>query len=55
MEFTEVELEKMLSIDHGGSDCWVSVEVPPDVVLDSDYDRGDAWAKLRNAVREQNR
>ncbi len=53
MEFTENELEEMLQITHGDGDAWTSVEVPPDVVLDSGYDRGDAWTRLRNAVRER--
>lgn len=52
MEFTEDELEDMLGIAHQDGDAWTSVEVPPEIVLDSGYDRGDAWSRIRNAVRE---
>ena len=51
MEFTEQELENMLEDPQEDGDAWVSVEVAPEIVLSSDYDRGDAWARLRNAVR----
>ncbi len=52
MEFTEAELEEMLENREDESTQWVSVEVPPDFVLSSDWDRGEAWARLRNAIRE---
>jgi hypothetical protein len=52
MEFTEQELEEMLEVTHQDGDCWISVEVPSDIVLDSDYERGGAWSRLRNAIRE---
>lgn len=52
MEFTEQELEQMLDIGTDHSDTWTAVEVPPEYVLDSDCDRGEVWAKLRNIVRE---
>mmetsp|Transcript_50738 Transcript_50738/g.122375 ORF Transcript_50738/g.122375 Transcript_50738/m.122375 type:complete len:275 (+) Transcript_50738:230-1054(+) len=57
MEFTEQELEQLLEIGHeaGDGDGWTSVEVPKEIVLSSDYDRGDAWSRLRNAVRDQTR
>jgi len=51
MEFLEKELEDMLEITHEDGDCWASVEVPPEIILDSDYGKGDAWARLRNAIR----
>ena len=52
MEFTENELENMLEAHQTESDGWVAVEVPPELVLSSDYDRGDAWARLRNAINK---
>jgi hypothetical protein len=51
MEFLEQELEDMLEITHEDGDGWISVEVPPEMVLDTDYDKGDAWRYLRNAIR----
>ncbi|KAL3922197.1 MAG: hypothetical protein SGILL_002336 [Bacillariaceae sp.] len=53
MEFSEKELEDMLEISHEDGDCWTAVEVPPEIILDSSYDRGDAWARLRNAILEE--
>mmetsp|Transcript_15561 Transcript_15561/g.35676 ORF Transcript_15561/g.35676 Transcript_15561/m.35676 type:complete len:329 (-) Transcript_15561:149-1135(-) len=53
MEFLEQELEDMLDVIHEDGDGWTSVEVPPEMVLNSDYDKGDAWSKLRNAIRGQ--
>jgi hypothetical protein len=51
MQFTEKELDNMfLGIEDG--DAWVSVEIPVDYVLSSDYDRGQLWSKLRNSIRE---
>jgi len=50
MEFLEQELEDMLAIIHEDGDGWKSVEVPPEMVLNSDYDKSEAWSKLRNAV-----
>lgn len=53
MEFTETELEEMLANRAGkNSTEWMSVEVPPEVVLNSDLDKGEAWARLRNGVHE---
>lgn len=53
MEFTEKELDEMLDNRDDTSTQWVSVEVPPGLVLNSEWERGEAWAKLRNAVRER--
>ena len=52
MEFTENELETMLKDSESDGDPWVSVEIPSDMVLSSEYDRGDAWARLRNIIRQ---
>ena len=50
-EFTENELEDLLdSVEDG--DAWVSLEVPVDFCLNPDFDRGDAWSLLRNAVQQ---
>mmetsp|Transcript_12597 Transcript_12597/g.25676 ORF Transcript_12597/g.25676 Transcript_12597/m.25676 type:complete len:263 (-) Transcript_12597:240-1028(-) len=51
MEFLEQELEDMLEIIHDDGDGWTSVEVPPEIVLDNDCDKSEAWSRLRNAVR----
>mmetsp|Transcript_241 Transcript_241/g.546 ORF Transcript_241/g.546 Transcript_241/m.546 type:complete len:273 (-) Transcript_241:1633-2451(-) len=50
MEFLEQELEDMLEVIQEDGDGWTSVEVPPEMVLDSDYDKGEAWSILRNAI-----
>jgi hypothetical protein len=51
MQFTEKELDDMFAGTEDG-DQWVSLEIPPEYVLDSDYDRGELWSKLRNNIRE---
>ena len=48
-EFTEQELEDLMDCEEEG-DAWMSVEVPADFVLNQDFDRGDAWAALRNVI-----
>jgi hypothetical protein len=53
MEFTEQELEDMLNVTYQDGDAWISVQVPPELVLRNDYRRGEAWARLRNAIREE--
>lgn len=50
-EFTEQELEDLLDSQEDG-DAWVSVEVTPKFVLDPDWDRGDAWKRLRNTLKQ---
>jgi hypothetical protein len=51
-QFTEAELDDLLQSDEDG-DGWMSVEVGADVILNPDWDRGDAWQRLRNAVSPQ--
>jgi Uncharacterized ACR, COG1678 len=60
-EFTEAQLEAMLGSSTGTSDeaansndddVWVSLVVPPDAVLNSEYGPGEAWASFRNAVTQ---
>ncbi|KAL7553494.1 hypothetical protein ACHAWF_016857, partial [Thalassiosira exigua] len=50
MQFTEKELSNMFAGSEDG-DEWVSLEIPTDYVLDSDYERGELWSKLRNNIR----
>mmetsp|Transcript_13710 Transcript_13710/g.22483 ORF Transcript_13710/g.22483 Transcript_13710/m.22483 type:complete len:253 (-) Transcript_13710:41-799(-) len=55
MQFRENELDDMFQgvvDDDGKIDEWVSLEVPPEYVLDSDLERGEMWSKLRNIIRE---
>jgi hypothetical protein len=57
-EFTEKELEDMLDSrgsdpDNSNYDVWMSLEVEADFILNQTWDRGDAWKRLRKAVREQ--
>jgi hypothetical protein len=51
MQFTEKELDNMFAGVEDG-DAWVSLEIPTDYVLNSDYERGQLWSKLRNSIRE---
>ena len=51
MQFTGAALDKMFGGVEDG-DTWVSLEIPPDYILNSDYDRGQLWSKLRNSIRE---
>ena len=50
MQFTEKEIENMFAEVEDG-DAWVSCEVPTEYILDSNYDRGQLWSKLRNEIR----
>eukprot|EP00527_Entomoneis_sp_CCMP2396_P008258 CAMPEP_0198142592 /NCGR_PEP_ID=MMETSP1443-20131203/5346_1 /TAXON_ID=186043 /ORGANISM="Entomoneis sp., Strain CCMP2396" /LENGTH=316 /DNA_ID=CAMNT_0043805639 /DNA_START=167 /DNA_END=1117 /DNA_ORIENTATION=+ len=52
-EFSEGELEDLLDSEEDG-DGWVSVEVSPEFILDQDWDKGDAWKRLRNALVQMN-
>ena len=51
MQFTGAQLDNMFAGEEDG-DTWVSLEIPPDYILNSDYDRGQLWSKLRNKIRE---
>ena len=53
MEFTEPELEAMFDNSEDPSISWFSVAVPPEFVLDSSYDRGEAWTRIRNILRQR--
>jgi hypothetical protein len=50
-QFNEPEMEDLLKSNEDG-DCWASVEVDAEVVLNPDWERGDAWKRLRNAVAQ---
>ena len=52
VQFTDNEIESMLEAEDSAGDAWMSVEVPADFVLNSDYGRGEAWSYLRNAIRQ---
>ena len=55
MQFRENELEDMFQgvvDDDGKIDEWVSLEVPPEFVLNSDLERGEMWSRLRNTIQE---
>jgi len=41
-----MELELMLQATDSEGDAWFSVEVSPDMILGSEYSRGDAWKYL---------
>lgn len=47
-QFTEEELESMLE-----DDPWIAVEVPSNYVLNAEWDRGDCWRQLRNALQQE--
>mmetsp|Transcript_8303 Transcript_8303/g.12346 ORF Transcript_8303/g.12346 Transcript_8303/m.12346 type:complete len:251 (+) Transcript_8303:34-786(+) len=50
LEFTESELEQILTETDSEGDAWVSLSVPSSFVL-YDHDKNEAWSKLRNKVR----
>lgn len=52
VEFSEKELEAMLTATNSDGDAWASMQVPAEFVLKNDYKRGDAWSFLRNQIRQ---
>lgn len=52
VEFTERQLEEMLEEVDDEGDAWMSVEVPKDMVLDGDFNRGEAWKYIRNQISQ---
>lgn len=52
VEFTERQLEQMLAEVDGEGDAWMSVEVPKEMVLDGDFNRGEAWKYIRNQITQ---
>lgn len=55
MQFTVKELDDMFSATDSDGDQWSSLEIPPEYVLDSDYDRGELWLKLRRTIKHETR
>mmetsp|Transcript_58102 Transcript_58102/g.65889 ORF Transcript_58102/g.65889 Transcript_58102/m.65889 type:complete len:284 (+) Transcript_58102:72-923(+) len=51
MEFLEQELTEMLDITHEDGDSWMSVEASPEIVLNTNYEKGECWSRLRSAIR----
>jgi putative AlgH/UPF0301 family transcriptional regulator len=52
-EFTEAQIESLLQTDYNeesGGDAWCAVEVDNQIILREEFDRGDGWSLLRNAV-----
>lgn len=52
VEFTDNELANMLGNVDSEGDAWMSTEVPVEMILDSDMNRGDAWRSLRTELKE---
>lgn len=50
MEFSLKQLDEMFGTVED-NDAWTSVEIPPEMVLSSEYARGQLWAKLRGIVK----
>lgn len=53
VEFSEKELEAMLTGVDSDGDAWASMEVSSSVLLNNDFQRGDAWSFLRNQMKQQ--
>lgn len=53
IEFTEDEINNMLEDPQDDGDAWISLQVPPSFVLNSEYVRGEAWSRLRNIIRQK--
>jgi hypothetical protein len=51
MTFRELELDDLFASTEDG-DSWASLEVPPELVLNSDLERGEMWMKLRGTVKK---
>eukprot|EP00978_Attheya_sp_CCMP212_P005493 scaffold12297_cov56-Attheya_sp.AAC.1 len=51
VEFTDSELASLLESEDSDGDAWASVEAPPSIILDNDWNRGDAWSRIRNKIR----
>lgn len=51
MQFGVQEMEELLESEEDG-DAWVAVDAPPEMILNSEWGRGECWAQLRNRVRQ---
>ena len=53
VQFSDTELKTILTeTDTDDGDAWVSLEVPTSLVLNNDFDRGEAWSYLRNRIKQ---
>lgn len=52
VEFTDMELDNMLHAIDSDGDAWFSVEVSPQIILGSEYTRGQAWSYLRRQMKQ---
>lgn len=52
VEFRQEELEDLLE-DVEEGDGWISLQIPPAMVLNGDYDNGDCWKRLRNHAQQR--
>lgn len=52
VEFSDMELEAMLTATDSDGDAWASMEVPTSIILNNDFDRGEGWSYLRNQIRK---
>ncbi|EJK76913.1 hypothetical protein THAOC_01294 [Thalassiosira oceanica] len=54
MEFGLKQLDDMFrTVGVPDWDSWTSIEIPPEMVLSSEYARGQLWAKLRGIIKRQ--
>ena len=51
-QFSPDELESMLETTTVDGDAWMSVEVPPELVL-AEWDKNECWRYLRKILRDQ--
>lgn len=52
IQFNDNELKSILNETDTDGDAWASFEVPPELVLNNNFDRGDAWSYLRNQLKQ---
>ena len=52
MEFSLKQLDDMFATVED-NDFWTSLEIPSEMVLSSEYARGQLWAKLRGIIKRQ--
>lgn len=52
IQFSDKELKNILRETDSDGDAWASLEVPSRIVLNNDFDRGDAWSYLRNQLKQ---
>ena len=55
VQFSERQLEEMLDEVDSEGDAWVSISASPELILDSDLDRGEMWKYVRNRISQKKR